>query len=60
VVMRLGSPAYGRLRPAHRSSPGEGVVVGQTALLGDFLRRFQQRIPEHHREQERRVTRISL
>ena len=33
----------------------EGVVVGQPAFLGDFLRRFQQRIPEHYREQERRV-----
>ena len=34
---------------------GESVVIGQTALLGDFLRHFQQRIPEHDREQERRV-----
>ena len=33
----------------------ESVVVGQTALLGDFLRHFQQRIPEHDRKQERRV-----
>ncbi len=34
---------------------GEGVVVRQAALLSDFLRRLQQRIPEHHREEEGRI-----
>ena len=33
----------------------EGVIVRQAALLSDFLRRFQQRIPEHHREEEGRI-----
>ncbi len=33
----------------------EGVVVGKAALLGDFLRHFELRIPVHRGEQERRV-----
>ena len=33
----------------------ERIIIGETALLGNALRRFQQRIPEHGREQERRI-----